>query len=112
MALTLKQTGNFNTYAKKVDQRNDNTLDSTATDIAKAQYDILRANVKEWTGNLADSIAIGKSKDTRSVGPVGVAYAAYIEKGGGSFAGYHYVRDSIRKVQMKFEQSIKGNLER
>ena len=116
MGIRFKQKGNFNRFGAKVNARNQVTLDRVAKAVKQNQFDILLSNVIDWTGNLAGSIYITKHPNSRVIGPDEnqADYAKWIEHGatGSSFKGYHYVRNSLRNVQMLFRSLIKKDIER
>ncbi len=107
---------NLAKFFDTVEKKNQQAVSNTADEIANTQYAILLANVKQWTGNLANSITINLKKNSAEIGPdfIKAPYAGWIEDGRGkisSFLGYHYMRDSIRKSQMTFIQRIKASFD-
>ena len=99
-------------YIAKTNLKLEKVLDDVSEQIKTNQQDILDRSVKNGTGNLESSIDIIKEKNDRKVGPDlnKAPYAPYVEYGHHSFTGYHYVRDSIYGVQLKYEQEIKRAL--
>lgn len=111
--------GDFNRHDKKVQGEIIEVLTSSALEIERTAKRILKVNVIEWTGNLATSIITeAPGKLTRHIGPdpdrgnPRAVYAEWIEEGGrGGFSGYHYMRDSFRRVKPKFISRLKKAVE-
>ena len=100
-------------YIKKTNIKMEKVVDNIAEQLKDNQQDILNQKVKNGTGNLESSITIYKSgKYERDVGPDmnKANYAPYVEYGTRYFQGYHYIRDSIFNVQLKYEKEIKKAL--
>ena len=117
MAFTLKVSKSLDSYITQVPTRQERVLDEAAIIVEKNQFRRLLTLVKNWTGNLGNSINTVSSKRERRVGPnQSIApYAGKIEDGypyDTAFTGYHYVRDSLRGVQLKFNNLIRRSLER
>ena len=112
---TREAIGDFRRYDKKTQQRFKATLATFAQVAAGAMKDYLHSKVKNWTGNLGGSIHPEKEGDlTYAIGPdeFKIEYAWYIEKGLGSFKGYHYVRDGIKSIKNRFIKALKRDIER
>ncbi len=102
----------FKDYDIKTQTKMDHTLDTYANLIRSSQWSILRNKVIKWTGVLANSIKVTRRKGVREIGPQGVVYAKWIEYGGGSFPGYHYMEESLNKHKNSFTQKLKKDIEK
>ena len=106
----------FNDFDKATQKRFKDTLWEYAANISGQQILILRRKVKVWTGTLASTIEptkYGSDGLTYLIGPdiQKADYAEYVESGQRSFAGYWYVRDSVKKYKGKFIKALKRDIE-
>ncbi len=111
---TSEAINDFKSYDKKTQAAMQRTLAKTAIGMSRMQHRTLRQQVKEWTGKLGGSISATRtSKNSYEIGPdiKRVAYAAYIEFGKGTFAGYHYVKRAFNFYRPKFIKALKKDIE-
>ena len=99
----------FIKYSKKVNKKNDSTINKFSQLIMGTMIHILRNKVINWTGGLANSIKIEYIKNGATITP-DKPYANYIEHGGGKFSGYKYVKGAVDKHKNKYITEIKNNL--
>ena len=107
--------GDFRKYDKATQQRFAKSLAKQANVLKGNQWTSLHKQVKNWTGRLGSSLSAKKAgKFTYEVGPDSdrVVYAWYIEAGLGTFAGYHYVRDTLKSVERRLIASLKSDIQR
>lgn len=115
---TKEAIGDFNQYDKKTQGRMQRTLKAYALHTTGEQQAILKAKVKNPTGRLSSSIRPQKINALNwEIGPNNIVYAWFIEAGAApgqnnSFKGYHYVRDSLKRIKSKFIQALKRDVER
>jgi len=103
-------SSHFRNFESRLKIKTDKTMGTYANLIRASQWSILRNKVKEWTGNLANSIIVTKTLKGRYIGPKGVVYSRWIEYGGGVFSGYHYIRDSIKKYETSYINQLKKDI--
>lgn len=106
--------GDFRKYDKVTQQRFSKTLATQAHVLKSNQWTHLHSQVKDWTGRLGSSLSAKKAgKLTYEVGPSPhIVYAWYIEAGLGTFAGYHYVRDTLKSIERRLIASLKGDIQK
>ena len=107
--------GDFRKYDKATQRMFAKSLATMADVLIGNQWTSLHKHVIEWSGTLGSSLSAKKAgKFTYEVGPDSdrVVYAWYIEAGLGTFAGYHYVRDTLKSVERRLIVRLKSDIQK
>jgi len=112
----------FEKYDAKTQKRFKHTMMEYAGELADKQRAYLLSKAKTWNNNIGSTFSAGKWKrDHVEVGPGDrVAYAWFLEEGasrnqqarGNTFAGYHYVKTTLRLIKNAVTRALKKDIER
>ncbi len=113
--------GDFRAYDKSTQRRFVATLATVGGLVAMNQRQYLLSKAKTWTNRIGSTFSASKVKDmTTFVGPSDrVAYAWFLEEGasatqrarGNMFAGYHYVRNTLKKWERRLIVRLKKDIQ-
>ena len=113
--------GDFQAYDKATQSRFVATLATTGGLVATNQWYYLKSKAKTWTNRIGSTFGASEVKDmTTFVGPSDrVAYAWFLEEGasttqqarGNMFAGYHYVRNTLKKWERRLIVRLKKDIQ-
>ena len=113
--------GDFRAYDKATQRRFKISLLDIGGLVAMNQRQYLLSKAKTWTNRIGSTFSASKVKDmTTFVGPSDrVAYAWFLEEGasttqqarGNMFAGYHYVRNTLKKWERRLIVSLKKDIQ-